>query len=250
MGKYLSRLLIVVALGACVVAVSGSAAAFTYKIPSCVVPNVKGKQLAQAQNAIRKASCAVGPTSTAKSTTVKAGYVISTSPAAGATLPAGAAVSITVSIGNPVSNGKSCVVPKVANDTVPSAATAINKANCQVGTITSVTSKKVPTGKVISSTPDAGTTLAPLGTVNLTVSSGAGLSPTAPCHVPPLKDLNSKQAVAALLAGNCSVGTVTLQSSTKVPKGKVISNSPATGSTHPTGTPVDFVLSSGKPKKK
>jgi serine/threonine-protein kinase len=248
MGKHVSRLVILGVLCAAVAAGAGSAfAGVTYPIPTCVVPKVTGTALAQAEKSITKAKCAIGPITTANSATVPAGDVISTNPAGGTTKPAGTPVSIVVSSGKtPPPTTKPCVVPKVVNDTTSKAITALNNAHCQVGTITNASSKTVPAGKVISSNPAAGTTHASLFKVNLTVSSGKGKSPTAPCVVPALKGKTSKQAATLLVAANCAVGTITLSASTTVPKDDVISSSPAAGTSHPSGTPVSFVLSSGK----
>jgi hypothetical protein len=65
----------------------------------CVVPSVKGKKLATAEKAITKARCAVGKVKKASSKRVKKGNVISTSPAAGKSLPKGSKISLVISKG-------------------------------------------------------------------------------------------------------------------------------------------------------
>jgi hypothetical protein len=65
----------------------------------CVVPNLKGKTLASAEQAITKAHCAVGKVKKAKSNHVKKGRVVSQGAGAGKSLPTGTKVSLVVSKG-------------------------------------------------------------------------------------------------------------------------------------------------------
>ena len=65
----------------------------------CVVPNVKGKALATARRALRRAACGTGRVRRSHSASVRAGRVISQSPRAGAKRAAGAKVRLVVSNG-------------------------------------------------------------------------------------------------------------------------------------------------------
>jgi beta-lactam-binding protein with PASTA domain len=65
----------------------------------CVVPKVKGKRLAAAKRAIKRADCSVGKVTKAFSAKVKRGRVISQRPTAGSQHPAGAKVRLKVSKG-------------------------------------------------------------------------------------------------------------------------------------------------------
>jgi beta-lactam-binding protein with PASTA domain len=172
MAKHLARLGTVVALFGLVLALTGA----NYPIPGCKVPNVQGKALASAETAIIQANCAIGKISTAKSSSIPIGDVISSSPVAGTSHQAGKSVDLKVSIGNPKPPvpGKKCKVPDVVKDTLGVAAKAIEKANCTVGKITSAKSKKIKTGHVISSSPTAGTKEASGAKVDLQVSKGNG----------------------------------------------------------------------------
>jgi hypothetical protein len=64
-----------------------------------VVPDVVGMTLAAATSALTSAGLAVGTVTTANSSTVPAGSIISENPAAGSSVPAGSAVSLVVSNG-------------------------------------------------------------------------------------------------------------------------------------------------------
>ncbi len=65
----------------------------------CKVPKLKGKTLSQAKAALKKANCALGKVTKAKSKTVKKGRVISSKPAAGVTKPWGTLVNLKISRG-------------------------------------------------------------------------------------------------------------------------------------------------------
>jgi len=65
----------------------------------CVVPKVKGKRLAAARLALRRAACTVGKVKRAYSKKVKKGRVLSQKPRPGAQLPAGTKVNLVISKG-------------------------------------------------------------------------------------------------------------------------------------------------------
>jgi hypothetical protein len=71
----------------------------TFVLRPCVVPNVVGKTLPAAKTAIKKASCSVGKVTTAASSTVSKGRVISQRPPRGTQLRQHAKVSLVVSRG-------------------------------------------------------------------------------------------------------------------------------------------------------
>lgn len=170
MAKHLTRIVTVVALLGALFALTAA----KYPIPGCKVPNVTNKSLVAAETAIIQGNCSVGKISTAKSSSVALGNVISTSPGGGTNTTAGKPVNIKVSIGNPKPPvpGKKCVVPNVLKDTLAVASKAITKANCTLGKISSVKSKKVKAGHVISSSPKAGSKKDSGAKVDLTMSKG------------------------------------------------------------------------------
>jgi beta-lactam-binding protein with PASTA domain len=67
--------------------------------PSCVVPKVVGKSLANARAAITRAHCKVGSITRRHSSVRKRGKVVGQSPAAGRRLRNGAKVNLTVGKG-------------------------------------------------------------------------------------------------------------------------------------------------------
>ncbi len=85
--------------GKCTLTMSADHAATARFLPQCIVPKVKGKKLAAAKRAIKKANCSVGRVTKAFSAKVKKGRVISQKPAPGKKLPYHAKVKLKVSKG-------------------------------------------------------------------------------------------------------------------------------------------------------
>ncbi|MBN1788388.1 MAG: PASTA domain-containing protein [Sedimentisphaerales bacterium] len=200
--------------------------------PDVTVPDVVGMSQSAASTAITSAGLVVGTVTTQCSDTVPAGEVISQSPTGGSVVPAGSAVDLVVSSGQPS-------VPDVTGMTEAVAIAAINAVDdISYGSSTTEYSDTVPAGDVISQS-SVGTV--PCGTVvNLVVSLG-------PCTavVPDVTGMDEASAIAAINAvANISYGTSTYENSATVPEGDVISQS-ATG-TVACGTVVDLVVSSGQ----
>jgi beta-lactam-binding protein with PASTA domain len=78
--------------------------------------------------------------------------------------------------------------------------------------------------------------------VDLVISSGP-----APAVVPNVVGQAQATATSAITGAGLAVGTVTQQSSSTVPSGSVISESPAAGTSVATGSTVNLVVSSGSP---
>jgi VWFA-related protein len=138
------------------------------------VPNVVNQPQGAAEAALTAAGLVRGTLSEQSSTTVVAGSVISQSPAAGASLATGSAVSLVISTG-PVA------VPNVVNQTQAAATTTLTGAGLALGAVTQASSATVPSGSVISQNPAAGTSVAAGSAVALVVSTG----PVAPPPPPP-----------------------------------------------------------------
>jgi beta-lactam-binding protein with PASTA domain/sugar lactone lactonase YvrE len=195
------------------------------------VPNVVGFTQAAATTAIDNAGLVIGTITQQSSTTVAIGKVISESPLAGTYTSAGSAVNIVVSSGT--------TVPSVVGSTQAAATTAITTAGLVVGTVTQQASTTVPTGYVISESPLAGTAVSPGSAVNLVVSGGTA--------VPNVVGATQAAATTAIQNAGLVLGAVTQQSSTIVPIGNVISESPVAGTVVNPSSAVDIVISSGPP---
>jgi len=140
--------------------------------PTVSVPNVVGMTQNAATTAITGASLSVGGTSTASSTTVASGRVISQNPTGGMSVTTGTPVSLVISTGPPTAN-----VPNVVGMTQIAAQSAITTNGFAVGAITNANSGTVTAGSVISQTPAGGTSATLGSNIALVVSLGPAGSP-------------------------------------------------------------------------
>jgi len=203
--------------------------------PSAIVPDVVGATEAAATAAITDANLAVGVITYEYSETVAAGLVISQNPVGGTEVAEGSSVDLVVSL------GPSTTVPYVVGLSETAAATAITAFNLVVGTVTHEYSNTVAAGLVISQDPVGGTEVAEGSSVNLVVSLGSsGI-------VPDIIGQGQADANSAILAAGLVVGTIGHEYSNTVPSGVVLSQNPAGGTELAVGSPVDYVVSLGRP---
>jgi beta-lactam-binding protein with PASTA domain len=164
----------------------GSAVALVVSLgpANVTVPNVVGLTQAAAQASLTGAGLA--STVTTVNNAAAAGTVIAQTPAGGASVAPGSNVALTVSLGP-----ANVPVPNVVGLTQAAATTALVNGQLAVGTVSQAASNTVPAGSVISSTPAAGTLVAPNSAVALVVSSGVG-----PCTAAPAAPAGLSVAVA------------------------------------------------------
>src|SRR3989440_5249705 len=98
-------------------------------------------------------------------------------------------------------------------------------------------SSTVAAGSVISESPPAGTRVASGSPVNLVVSSGP-----AQMAVPNVVGQTQAAAASAITGAGLTVGAVTMQSSSTVAAGSVISESPPAGTKVASGSAVNLVV--------
>jgi eukaryotic-like serine/threonine-protein kinase len=199
------------------------------------VPSVVGSTTAAAESALTSAGLTVGTTTSAWSNTVAPGHVVSTDPTAGASLASGGTVDLVVSKGV-----QPKTVPTLTGTSLGAAEAAIKSVGLTVGTVSHQYSTTVPSGRVISSQPTPGASTPPGSTVDLVVSKGP-----APVAVPKVVGQTQAAATAALTAAGFKTSATTAYSTT-VATGKVVSQSPASGTAVP-GSTVSLVVSKGPP---
>ncbi len=215
---------------------ASSAMPLTITTPAQVlVPNVVGLTQTAATTSITGAGLVVGTVSTASSSTVPSGSVISEAPLAGTSVAVGASVNLVVSSGP-----AQVLVPNVVGLTQTAATTSITGAGLVVGTVSTASSSTVPSGSVISEAPLAGTSVAVGSSLNLVVSSGL-----AQVLVPNVVGLTQSAATTSITGAGLVVGTVLKASSSTVPSGSVISESPLAGASVTVGSSVNLVVSTG-----
>ncbi len=129
------------------------------------VPNVDGQDQVEATQTLNSAGFRVMK-ETQPSSTISAGDVISTTPAAGNPAPRGSTVTITVSSGP-----ETATVPNVIGDTQSNATDELTNAGFDV-TVVEVPSTVQNSGKVIAQNPSSGTSANKGSTVVITVGTG------------------------------------------------------------------------------
>jgi beta-lactam-binding protein with PASTA domain len=207
------------------------------------VPSVQYLPQTDAESAIGAAGLVVGNITLADNNVIPAGYVISTDPGGGVSLAAGGSVNLVVSAG--VDGVPLISVPDEVGQTQSAAEASITSAGLVVGVENKISSDTVPLGSVISQNPVSAAQVAEGTPVDLVISSGPAT--TVSVTVPNVVGDTQATAESALVAVGLVVGTVTTASSTTVPAGSVISQSPVAGTSVTLGSAVDLVVSSGVP---
>jgi beta-lactam-binding protein with PASTA domain/Ca2+-binding RTX toxin-like protein len=200
---------------------------------SVAVPNVVGLAQAAAALILSGADFVTAPTS-ANSTTVAIGNVISQNPTAGTLRPFGSTVTVVVAAGT--------IVPNVVGGTQAAASTAITGAGLIVGSSTSI-NDAAAAGTIISQAPPAGTIQAPGTAVALTVSLGPALR-----IVPNVVGQTQTLATTNIQNAGLTLGAVTTASSLTIARGNVISSNPVAGTGLVPGSAVAIVVSTGAPQ--
>ena len=198
------------------------------------VPTLAALTQRAAETAITGAGLTVGTVTMQSSSTITVGSVVSQSPVAGTNVASGSAVNLVVSTGP-----AQVAVPNVLGQTQAAATAAITGAGLTVGNVTMQPSSTVAVGSIISENPVAGTNVAGGSAVNLVVSTGP-----AQVAVPNVVGQTQAAATTAITGAGLTIGTVTQGSSSTVPAGSVISESPIAGTFVSSGTAVNLVISS------
>ncbi|MHC4619015.1 MAG: PASTA domain-containing protein [Planctomycetota bacterium] len=202
--------------------------------PAATVPDVIDRPQADANSAIGDAGLVVGIVVYQSSDIIPTGTVMNQSPAGGTTVALGSPVDLVVSSGPPL-------VPNVVGMPEADANSTIAAAGLTVGTVSYEYSDTVGAGDVISQNPVAETPVSTGSPVDLVVSLGQAIS------VPNVVDMNKTDANSAIAAVGLVVGTVVYEFNDITAAGTVTGQSPAHGTTVPSGTPVDLVVSLGQP---
>jgi beta-lactam-binding protein with PASTA domain len=195
------------------------------------VPRVAGMSTSAARTDLSDAGLVVVSGAARHSNTVRAGDVISTSPAGGARITHGGKVVLIVSLGPVLVS-----VPPVTGEPIGQADQALKAAGLIPAAPTYQTSASIPLGVVISTSPTAYAHWPKDKPVHLVVSAGA-----------PLPNFVGQQigaAQGAASAGGFSINQVTVTNSAQ-PTGTIIRQSPAPNTPVTSGEVVTVWVSSG-----
>jgi len=131
-------------------------------------------------------------------------------------------------------------VPNVIGDTISAATSALTAAGLTVSSTQNTTTNCTPgpTSQVVSTDPAAGQQV-PFGqAVTLTVCGAVVINPTV--TVPDVTGEDDNTARSDITSAGLTVGTITLKTSCTIPRGQVISQSPAGGTTAAFGARVNL----------
>ena len=159
---------VIVLLVLAILAGLGFAAYSMFFSETPVVPDVKGKTVEQATEALTEAGYTVGKTEEVYSETVKEGLVISTDPAAGKEAEKGTKVSLTISKGI-----EQVEIPDIIGNDEETAQKKLTDAGLKPVAGKAKYSDTVDKGKVISATPAAGEKVNKGTEVTYVLSKGA-----------------------------------------------------------------------------
>jgi serine/threonine-protein kinase len=222
-----------VALAVLIVAALAVAAAWFGYLRYTSTPGVLGLTEAAAQSRLESAGLEVRMAKPAYSDTVAAGRVLRTDPSPGDRILDGGTVTLTLSRGV-----EQYQLPNLAGKTVDQAQDALLAIKMSYGKAVEKWSETVPAGQVIRSDPAAGTTLRPGTSVDVWVSRGRQ-----PIKVADWTGKDADRARSALEKAGLQVRSDSAYSD-DVPQGRVISQSPDSGTLFK-GDTVSFVVSKG-----
>ncbi len=131
------------------------------------VPSLFEKNYTEAEELLKSIDLVISIDSELVNDNYEEGTILSQSPSADAVVKPGSTVKVNVSKKNPGTN-----VPELRNMDLDEAKSKITNYGLSVGTVTEAFSDTVLSGKVVSSSPVAGTTLKRGSSVNLVVSKG------------------------------------------------------------------------------
>jgi beta-lactam-binding protein with PASTA domain/tRNA A-37 threonylcarbamoyl transferase component Bud32 len=165
---------------------------------------------------------------------VKAGVVIASDPAVGREVGRGSTVTLTVSQGS-----ERYGVPQLVGRSQAEAEQRLTEARLTVGKISQAFSETVPQGQVVSTSPTAGSSVKRGTAVALVISKGRQ-----PITIQDWTGKPASQAFKSLSDAKLKVDATRQDWNDTVPKGSVISQSPATGTLFQ-GDLVTLVVSKG-----
>ena len=198
-----------------------------------VVPVVAGKTYEQAARELTAAHLNAKRVNAFDEKVAK-DTVISGNPGAGAEVGRSTTVTLTVSKGP-----ERYTVPELVGSTETEAKARLEEKRLSLGSTSQAFDEKVPAGQIVSTTPKAGTALKRGAAVNIVVSKGRQ-----PIELQDFTGKPADQAVGALTDAGLQVDATKQEFSTDVPKGSVISQSPADGTLY-RGDKVTLVVSKG-----
>ena len=206
------------------------------------VPDVRGMSEEDAKALLNKKGLGIQPVTRKESKKYKAGKISKQTPEAGEKVSKHTKVEVVVSSGLV---GSKKAIPDVSGMSETEAQNKLEDAGFKV-TSSFQYDDSVESGKVISTTPEAGTKAEKGSTVTMLVSQGSNKK-----TVPDVRGMADATAQSTIKSYGFNVGTVTYDYSDSVEKGMVISQTVEPGTKASAGTSISITVSNGpKPEEK
>lgn len=204
--------------------------------PKVAVPDVVGMTQAAATEALTQAGLTLVVDGAEFSESAAKDTVLTSDPGAGAQAKEQAEVGVVISRGP-----ERYSVPDVTGMSVEQATTAITEAKLVAGGTVEAFDDTVPVGQVAGTDPAIGTAVKPGSSISILISKGPE-----PVPVPDVEGMKSAAAQKQFAAAGLQV-EIKEKYSEKIPKGEVISVTPAAGTVVNSGTAVSLLVSQGPP---
>jgi serine/threonine-protein kinase len=223
-----------IALGVLLLAAAGAGRWWFTQRSDTTVPTVAGMTVSQAIEQLRQDGFSVHEANAVTSNTVKAGNVVRTSPAGGARLHKGSAVTLV-----PSSGPRLVKVPDVSGQQLSDAKQALRQDGLTVGSVHKVASTSVDAGIVIGTTPAAGLSWPQTRPVTISVSEG-----------PPLPNFvgQNVSAIQAWAGQNGIQLNVQQDTNSDQPQGTITRQTPAPNTPITQNETVTVFVSTGPPQ--
>ena len=206
------------------------------------VPDVRGMSEENARALLNKKRLGIHVVTRKESKKYKAGKISKQTPEAGEKVSKHTKVEVVVSSGLV---GSKKAIPYVSGMSETEAQNELEEAGFKV-TSSFQYDDSVESGKVISTTPEAGTKAEKGSTVTMLVSQGSNKK-----TVPDVRGMADATAQSTIKSYGFNVGTVTYDYSDSVEKGMVISQTVEPGTKASAGTSISITVSNGpKPEEK
>ena len=206
------------------------------------VPDVRGMSEEDAKALLNKKGLGIQPVTRKESKKYKAGKISKQTPEAGEKVSKHTKIEVVVSSGLV---GSKKAIPDVSGMSETEAQNELEEAGFKV-TSSFQYDDSVESGKVISTTPEAGTKAEKGSTVTMLVSQGSNKK-----TVPDVRGMADATAQSTIKSYGFNVGTVTYDYSDSVEKGMVISQTVEPGTKASAGTSLSLTVSNGpKPEEK
>ena len=199
------------------------------------VPDLTGFTLEEATTELEGLGLQLGGNDTAASDDIEEGGIIGQSFEAGATVEPGTSVGVTVSSGPEL-----ITVPDLTGYTLGEASAELEGLGLQLGGNDTAASDDIAEGGIIGQSFEAGATIEPGTSVDVTVSSGPESIPA-----PDLYGYTQDAAETLLEGAGLRLGSSNEAANDEMAEGGVISQSVAAGTGVEPGTRVNVTLSSG-----